>query len=453
MLLIGQAISLFGSSLTGFALGIWAYEQVGSATIYTIIALANIVPVVLLSPLAGAVADRYNRKTIVLFAQLGAIAITAILTTLYWYKMLTPWHIIALVTLNSICNAFILPTISATIPLMVSKHKLTKANGMIALAFGLIELATPAIAGTLYGQGGMQTLFLLDLATFSIGIGALWITRIPQPQQQASYKAEHADDNEEEPMSLFASIAEGVRYLADQPALIVLVGFFSIMAGLLISAAIMVQPMLLGFAKPEHMGQIMSFAATGMILGAAVMIALSKVNRHMPIILIAGGILGLGCLLVPITTTPWIVAAGGFVIMASFPVIDANVRSIYQRKVDPSKLGRVIGLRNFVLGLTQCVMLLAVGPLADSFYEPAMQADGWMAPLLGDIYGTGQGRGIAVLVSSIGALMLVAVCLASLSRNIRRVDVLLPDVEIELDAETADDNCAVMATPEKHQAA
>ncbi|CAA0114625.1 Uncharacterised protein [BD1-7 clade bacterium] len=429
VLLIGQAISLFGSSLTGFALGIWAYEQIGSVTVYTVIALANIVPVVLLSPLAGAVADRYNRKMIVILSQIAAIAITGALASLYWWQLLVPWHIIALVTLNSVFNAFVLPTISATIPLMVSKSNLTKANGMIALAFGLIELATPAIAGTLYANGGMQTLFLVDLATFSVGIGAVIITRIPQPQAKTA--AASATDTQE--LSLLASIGEGYRYLMKAPALLGLVGFFSSIAAMLIAAGVMVQPMLLGFAKPDQMGQIMSFAGSGIIAGAAIMIALTNINRHMPIVIGVSGLVGVGLLLLPATTTPWMIAAGGFIVMACFPVIDSNNRSIYQRKVDPAILGRVIGLRNFVLGLAQCFMLLIIGPLADAVFEPAMAADGWLAPTLGPYYGTGQGRGIAVLISLLGALMLVSVALTLCSRRMRRLDSELDDVEIAVE--------------------
>src|SRR5690554_4287353 len=125
---IAQSISIFGSSLTAFALGVWIYQEVGSTIIYALIAFANVMPMVLLSFFAGTLIDRMNRKKVMLVSQLASLCIALLLMGLYWQNALEPWHIIALVALNSFFMAFMMPAISATIPLMVPTGQLTRVN-------------------------------------------------------------------------------------------------------------------------------------------------------------------------------------------------------------------------------------------------------------------------------------------------------------------------------------
>ncbi len=121
--------------------------------------------------------------------------------------------------------------------------------------------------------------------------------------------------------------------------------------------------------------------------------------------------------------------------MCCFPIFDTNNRSLFQRKVEASKLGRVIGLRNFALGVSQSVMLICAGPIADKVFEPAMQEGGALVPYFAHVYGVGQGRGVAVLISLLGAVMAVLVLLAFITKRIRRIDLLIKDTEHLIDAE------------------
>lgn len=426
VLLVAQSFSIFGTSLTGFALGVWVYNEVGSATIYSLIALANGIPIVLFSPLAGAIVDRVNRKKIILAAQLAACLITATLMLLYSVDALRPWHIIALVALNSVFLAFVLPTIAATVPLMVPKDQLTRANGMIALAFGIIQLTGPAIAGTLYTSVGLKTIFLLDLVTFAVGMTAVLLTTIPQPIAQ-----ETASHHEQ---SIGQSLLAGLTFVTGNRSLTWILVFYALMVSTLMTMGIMVQPMVLAFTDARTLGFIMSFSACGILFGSTLMIVLRHVNRHIPIILAATFTVGFFCIITPAATTPWLLAAGGFMIMSCFPVFDANNRALIQRKVDPLMLGRVMGLRNFGLGIGKSLMLLSAGPVADLWFEPAMAEGGWLAGPLGPLYGNGQGRGIAVLISLLGLIALVLGLSALLNPRIRQLDTLMADFEQAPDA-------------------
>jgi len=415
-ILIAQSISIFGSSLTAFALGVWIYQEVGSTTIYALIAFANGMPMVLLSPFAGTLVDRMNRKKVMLVSQLASLCIALLLMGLYWQNALEPWHIIALVALNSFFMAFMMPAISATIPLMVPTGQLTRVNGMIALSLGLIQLTSPALSGTLYHNTGLKPIFVLDIITFCVGLGAILLTVIPQPRTSIQ-KTERVTQ----------SLRTGFKFIVQSASLSSNIVFYSIIAAVLMSMGILIQPMLLAILDSQTMGFIMSFAGSGIILGSAWMIFMKDVRYHMPIILIATCIAGVACIITPMARTPVMLALGGFLIMCCYPIFEANNRALLQRKIDPAILGRVIGWRNFTMGIAQSIVLLGSGLVVDNFFEPAMAADGQFANIFGYLYGVGKGRGIALFLSLLGVLVLVSVILAGLFTPLRRMDSLMTD--------------------------
>jgi MFS family permease len=442
ILLIGQAISLFGSVLTGFALAIWAFKQSDSqAMVYAAIAVANSLPVFLLGPIAGAAADRWNRKKIILASQISAISITGALTVLYYLDILEVWHIISLIALNSVFTAFVLPTVTATVPLMVPKGFLTRANGLIALAFGIIELLSPAISGALYESYGLKTIFIIDLCTFAIGLSAVIITKIPQPPKSERV---HEDFEKE---SFFTSIKTGFNYIRENDSLLYLIIFFAVVAACIRAIGLMVQPMVLGFADAKTLGFIMSTAGSGVLVGSLLLIPFKDVNKHMPIIIGVAITIAICCILTPITTNAYLLALGGFLLMSCFPILDTNNRVLFQRKIESVMLGRIIGFRNFALGIFQTAAVIGCGLLADNVFEPGMKEAGWLAAIFSDVYGTGKGRGIALLISIIGAALLIIVLTASFNRKLRSIDSSLDDIEVDLEQSDTVDSATCKQAP------
>ena len=429
ILLIAQSISMFGTSITGFALGVWIYEKVGSTSIYTMIAFANAIPLVLFSPIAGAIVDRMNRKILILISQVVSFGITATLMYLYSIDDLHPWHIVALVALNSTFLAFVLPAITATIPLMVPKDFLTRANGMIALSMGIIQLVSPAVSGMLYKSVGLDTIFTIDLVTYMVSLLAVILTFIPQPCPIAT--AKNRDEN------LWRFLKDGWDYINAHSGLKYMLFFYAIEVSMLLGMSILTQPMILSFAKADVMGFVMSVAGLGMLFGSVLMIALKHINRHMPLIFAATFVAGTLATLIPISMQPWVLAVGGFFILSCFPVYDANNRALLQRKVHSTMLGRVIGLRNFTCGLSNGLVLLGSGWLSDQIMKPAMQPGGYLHDWLAPIYGSGNGRGIAVTISLMGLLTIILGVIAWFTRNVRDLDALMEDIETPVMEEDA----------------
>lgn len=432
VLLVGQAISLLGSMLTGFSLGVWAYQKAGSVTDFAMIALAASLPAALLSPVAGTVVDRYNRKTILLIGQTVAVLLTLAMATLYWLDMLEVWHIILLSALSAIFNAFVMPAIASSITMLVPVNQLTRANGMMSLAVGVVHLIAPAIAGALLLGLGLKAIFLIDLTTFVFGVTALLITRIPQPKSLSE------DQSTRE--SFLKSMRFGWNYILQRKGLLGLLLFYATISFNVAAIGVLITPMVLGFTDAAGLGIIASVSGFGMVLGSMLIMAWGGPERKVFGVLGAGLVICVGYILAPIRPSAVLVALGGLLVMSAFPIATACSQQIFQRKIAPDVQGRVFGFRAFIVGITSPIALLIAGPLADGIFEPMMATGGEWAALLGPIFGTGQGRGVAVMICVLGCISMVLVILAWLTPSIRKIDINLPNLDTEHDPGSSPDN-------------
>ena len=127
----GQLISLLGTGMTRFALTIWAYQETGSATTLALVAFFSFGPVVLLSPVAGALVDRWNRKVVVMISDLAAGTTTILLLLLYTTGNLQIWHLYVMGALAGAFESFQFPAFSAAMTMMLRKEQYGRANGLM----------------------------------------------------------------------------------------------------------------------------------------------------------------------------------------------------------------------------------------------------------------------------------------------------------------------------------
>src|SRR5512136_530705 len=170
---LGQIISVLASSMTGFGMTLWIYKQTESATAMAGMQVAFILPFLLLSPIAGVMVDRYNRKLMMMVSDLTAVVGTTFLLIMYATGNLQFWHLYIAAVLNGIGNTFQWPAYSAAISTMVPKEQLGRANGLTGLMEAGPGVLAPALAGALMPVVGLTGLLFFDFATFFIAIGAL----------------------------------------------------------------------------------------------------------------------------------------------------------------------------------------------------------------------------------------------------------------------------------------
>ena len=182
----GQLISLIGSGLTGFALGVWVYQTTGSATQFSLIYFCTELPVILVAPIAGAIADRWNKRKVMIISDAGAGLSTVVMALLLAFGILEIWHIYLAVAVSSTCNGFQLPAYYASPTLLVSKQHFGRANGMIQLAKAARYLISPILAGLLIGVVQLQGIMLIDFVTFGVAILILLAVRFSSRQSRES---------------------------------------------------------------------------------------------------------------------------------------------------------------------------------------------------------------------------------------------------------------------------
>ena len=178
---LGQIVSVLASSMSQFALTIFMYEKTQSATALGLMQVFYFVPFLLISPIAGVMVDRHNRKLMMMVSDLGAgLATIGILLVLY-FDVWQFWHMYVASIIYGLGTAFQWPAYSAAISTMVSKEQLGRANGMMSLIEAGPGVIAPILAGALLPIIKLTGILFFDVATFILAIGALLIVHVPQP--------------------------------------------------------------------------------------------------------------------------------------------------------------------------------------------------------------------------------------------------------------------------------
>jgi len=417
---IGQMISMLGSGLTGFALGVWIYQRTGQATPFALTALFSTLPRILIAPFAGALVDRWPRKLVIIGADTGAALATLSAVLLSFSGLLEVWHIYLIALVGSLCAAFQEPAFSASITLIVPREHYGRASGLQQAGRALEMLIPPVIAGLLFGLIGLHGIILIDFVTFFFAVGAVLLVAIPQPPESAEGAASRG--------TLFTEAAFGWRYIRQRHGLLAMLVYFAAVNFAANMAGILVTPMVLSFARTETLGVIQAISGAGMLAGSILMGVWGGPQRRMRGIYWTIALSGLGLLAMGLRPSAWVVAPSFFVMLFFIPLASGGAQAIWQSKVEPDVQGRVFATRTMIATSMMPLAYLLSGLLADGVFEPLMAPGGALAGSLGALIGVGQGRGMAFMLIISGLGMLAATLLAAGYRPLRRVEFDLPDV-------------------------
>lgn len=422
-----QMISLIGSQLTAFGLGVWVYETTGSATEFALISVAAFLPGILLAPIAGAIVDRYDRRIVMMVSDAVAGVSTALLAVLLFTGDLQVWHIYLASLISSSASAFQYPAYSAAITLLIPKSQYGRAAGMGSFAEGVSRFIGPALAGVLVTMGGLQTLIAVDLITFVFASITLLLVRFPAlPEKVVS---------EIQKRSLWKESLDGWRYLKDRRGLFGILLFFTFINFTAAFANVLMTPMILNFGTPEELGFIVSAAGVGIVIGSLVMSAWGGPKRKLIAILGFGVMQGLSMVVFGVRESILLLVLSRFLLLIGNPIVNGSMAALLQRKVAPEMQGRVFSTTRMLAWGSIPIALALSGPVADSIFEPAMMANGALAGTVGQIIGIGPGRGMALMFIIFGLLTLIGTGIAYLYPPVRRVEKDIPDYDEPEDTE------------------
>jgi DHA3 family macrolide efflux protein-like MFS transporter len=411
----GQLISVIGTSVTGFALQFWVFLETGSVTQLAMVTLAVTLPATLLSPVAGALVDRWDRRLVMIGADTLAGAATLLIAFLYFTDALEIWHIYLTAGIGAIGNAFQSPAWLAAMPTLVPKKHLARANGMTQLIEGVAFVLGPLIAGALLALSGLGAILILDLTTFAIAVGALVAVRFPRVERT-------------ERGSIRAEIRSGWGFLRDRTGMMWLLWMYAGVNFVMSFTNVLIIPMILSFASESTAGTIFSIGGLGLVAGSLLVSIWGGFKNRIASITMGITLVGLLIALSGIRPNAVIIGAGFVLMLFTIPFVNTASQVLWQLKVPLGMQGRVFALRRTVASAMSPLAILAAGPLADKVFEPLLAPDGALGGSVGSVIGTGPGRGIAFLVIVSGLMTAMLGQLGWLHPRVRNLETELPDI-------------------------
>jgi len=329
----GQLISLLGSSVAQFVIIWWITLETQSALYLSIASFLGLVPMVILTPFAGVLVDRWSRKALIGVVDFLQALATVVLIFLFWLSNVSIWQVLALLTLRGIFQAFHTPAVSAIVPLMVPKSKLSRINGLNYLFTGAVTLVGPIVAALLLAFWKIQQILWIDALTFVVAVIPLLMITIPsvrKRQDNSSFKEE---------------FVEGLAFIKNGRGFLPLLTLATTLNFLLTPLS----TLLPYYVKFDHMGEapdlavVMAFFQGGILAGGLLMSVIKGFKKKMVAIMSSIYIIFLGYVLVAVTPTGtfWFMALGGLIMAFCVPVANVSTQTIIQTVVPMKMQGRV----------------------------------------------------------------------------------------------------------------
>jgi MFS family permease len=426
-----QMLSMFGTATTRFALLVWAYQQTGEATTTALLGFFSFILYIPLSPLAGVIVDRFDRRIIMILADVGAGSMTALLLVLYSSNNLQIWHLYLAELMLGAFDAFYINAYGAAITMLVPKEQYARVNGMRSLAYSASQVIAPVMAGLILGVIGLRGVLTIDTISYVVGVSPLLFILIPHPKMDAAKPGDSSH--------FWQDVTFGFRYIWARAGLRgLLINFTGINLVAALTYFAVLAPMVLARTGGDELalGSVQSAIGVAGVLGGIVMSVWGGPKKRIHGVLFVGALSFLfGDFLTAVGRTTPVWMLGGFIGTFFVPIIVACDRSIWQSKVEPALQGRVFAAQGMVQQMMMPFGYLVAGPLADRFFEPAMQANGMLAPIFGGLVGTGAGAGMGLMFLCT-CVMGTAICLGGyLFPSVRNVERDLPDHDVSPELE------------------
>jgi len=420
---LGQIVSVLASGMSQFALTIWMYQQTGSATALGLMQVFYITPFLIISPIAGVMVDRYNRKLMMMVSDLTAGMGTVMVLVLQSQGKLEFWMLYIVSALIGLGGAFQWPAYSAAITTMVPKEQYGRVNGLMGLMEAGPGVLAPLLAGMFLPIIGLTGILTFDVITFVLAIGALLIVYVPQPPKTV--------EGQKESGNFLKEAIYGFTYIFERPSLLGLQLVF--LFGNLFTAIgyTLLAPMVLSRTSnsASALGMVMTAGAVGAVIGGIGMSVWGGFKRRVHGVLGGWIVAGLGFAFFGLgqTLQVWVVVSTISSLVG--PLINASNQSIWMSKVAPDVQGRVFSARRLIAWSTQPIAPIIAGTLADFVLEPAMKGTGTLATVFGPLVGNTSGSGMSLLIFFCGLGAAVVGAVGYYFRVIRNAEDILPDYD------------------------
>ncbi|ASA22519.1 MFS transporter [Paenibacillus donghaensis] len=408
----GEWISSIGSGLTAFALGVYVFQLTQTATSVALVTLCAFVPSILLSPLGGVFADRYDRRLMMIAGDLLSVLGLMFILVLMLQGDPSLWQICLGVTASSVFVSLLEPAYKATITDLLSPEQYARASGLVQLAGASKYLLSPVLAGLLLRFMDIKSILLIDISTFLVTVLTVMAVRKQLPAERSAITNQ----------SWIKELIQGWETLVSARGVLLLTVLLSLVTFYIGFIQTLFTPLLLSFTDSQTLGNVISVSACGMLAGS-LLIGLFSLTRHYVRWLALGlAAAGIFMTLVGVTPNLYVIAGSGFMFFAALPWINTSADVLIRSHIASSYQGRVWGLIGIISQLGYVAAYGCAGVLADHVFNPLLIEGGRLASTVGQVIGTGEGRGIGLMLVISGVLLVLAACILPALKSVRSLE-------------------------------
>ncbi|MFI6790565.1 amino acid adenylation domain-containing protein [Nonomuraea sp. NPDC050383] len=401
----GQLVSLLGSALTGFAIPIWIYLTTGSLAQFALLSVIGLLPGMVVAPLAGAIVDRGNRRAVMLGGDAAAVGAQLLFGTLLWTGNLQTWHVYPLLAVLSVALTFQRLAYTSAVPQLVPKRYLGHANGIVQMAGGMTQLLVPLAAVGLMAAIGLEGILVLDVASYVFAIGVTSLVRFPAAMAW----------RRKEPV--LAEMAAGFRYSWGNAGFRQMLVYFAVLNIFLSPLFLLISPLVLSFGTLADVGRISFVSGLGVFVAGLTMTAWGGPRRgRMRAVLWCTLALAVFCLVTGLRADLVTIGIGAFGMSLWVTLLNGIYATIVQVKVPQRFHGRVFALNTLIAWSTLPLGFGLVAPYGAAVFDPLLAPGGALAPTVGELIGTGAGRGVGLMYLLFALAITVVAVVALRSR-------------------------------------
>ncbi len=417
----GQLVSILGSGISSFGLGIWVYDKTGSASRFAFTFLFSMLPGIIFSPIAGSLADRKNRKFIIIITDLLDAVLKLLIVGLLVTGRLEIWMIYPFNFLSSTLGTFQGPAFSAAIPLIVPKKSLGRANSMNQFLSALNTILTPILGAVLYTPLKLAGLFAIDFATFFVAIVIMLFQKIPQVYEES----EHPNFFK----TITADFKFTMQYIKSKTGFVKLIFSFTVLNFIANFAMVLLGPLVMANYDKTIYGLVESVLGVALFVGIFLTSALPDFKKKVRSIYLAIIVASVGLTVVGISANWYLIAAGMFLFFIPVPYANRELNILEQTKIENSALGRVGSIVGAMMQLASPIAHVSAGLLADKVFIPMFEAGGSLSGTWLDVMlGSGNSRGIGFMFIICGILLLLTCITMLFNKSVMRFEIDNPDV-------------------------
>lgn len=402
---VGQALSAIGSMLSGVGISVWAFLETGSAAWLGVLIAVGAAPSIVLMPVMGVV-DRLPRRRVMILADLVSALAASALLALASADRLEMWHLAIIAAVSGSGAAFQAPAFQAAIPELVEPEALGRANGLNQFGPALGITIGPLLAAPLVGWWGIAAVAAVDLITFLVAVTTVLAVRFgPSPDRSAPTQTDASAPSSDDAVDAGDWSAAFAWLRGPGRALVTLLLTMAVVNFVLSAFNVSILALAVDVGGTGGAGVPLAMGGVAMIAGSIVGGARGVPQRRIRAVAVALAAFGVGTVIAALRPSLAVLTIGVVIALASVPMVNAAMATIFHERVPGSMQGRVFAIRGALGQSLGPAGSLSMGAFIALVAQPAMDG-GWASGSLGAVIGTGPERGPAMALVACGVALL-----------------------------------------------